>query len=156
MIQAKYLKFAGEFWEDFMVSYKLKENLFQEKIATVRIAHQGSYSLLQTANTIDFLPANLQLYVEVDFFNIHSDRDYTLIVNLIKKNLDAIPAYTTRVNIPARHLTYKMGGLGKTQGNFDFNIVIEEEGDYVFYFSFNDENNQSLDTYYQYISIIKE
>ncbi|QBX08543.1 hypothetical protein JavanS277_0022 [Streptococcus satellite phage Javan277] len=49
-----------------------------------------------------------------------------------------------------------MGELGKTQGNFDFNIVIEEEGDYVFYFSFNDENNQSLDTYYQYISIIKE
>ena len=50
-----------------MVTHKLKDDLFREKIATVRIAHQGSNSLIQTVNTIDYLPANLTLYAEVDF-----------------------------------------------------------------------------------------
>lgn len=139
-----------------MVTHKLKDDLFREKIATVRIAHQGSNSLIQTVNAIDYLPANLTLYAEVDFFNILSNYSYTLSVDLIKHTFETIPSYVTRVNIPTHQLSYKVGQLGKTQGSFDFNIVIEDEGDYAFIFSLKNEKGQVLDIYHQFISISKE
>ncbi|MER0122387.1 hypothetical protein ABPH35_02110 [Streptococcus sp. ZJ93] len=139
-----------------MTAIPLKENLFKAKIAAVRIAHSGDNSLLPTANTIDFLPATLPLYAEIDFFNIISDYDYTLSVSLITESLHTIPVHATRVNIPAYQMSYKSGTLGKAQGNIDFNIILESEGDYLFLFTFLDISGEVLDTYYQYLTIVKE
>lgn len=139
-----------------MTSIPLKPNLFKEKIASVRVAHQGSNSLLQTANTLDFLPSTIHLYAEIDFFNILSDTNYTLSISLITDPLNTTLLHATRVNIPAYQMSYKTGDLGKAQGSVDFNVALEKEGDYLLFFAFQNSNGELLDGYYQYLTISKE
>lgn len=137
-----------------MVNIPMKPNPFNEKITAVKLINSSTGEFFNTVSSFDFFPGTISLIAVVDFFNVKPNKNYSLSISVHLENGTSYPIHATRIFIPREQLIApNLDGFGKATGNFDFNLTIEQPGDFYLFFAFIPEGStQHSDTFYSYHS----
>lgn len=136
-----------------MTSIPMKPNLFQEKMTGLKLLNQSTGQFLGSLNNLDLYPASLPVIADIDFFNLKANTNYILTVTAHFPDGTNYPVHATRVNIPEENLSFKTSeGYGKANGNFLFNLTLNNPSDMLLYFILIDETGAPVDDVYSYHS----
>mgnify|MGYP000912891077 CR=1 FL=1 len=127
---------------------------FNEKIANISLIHLESMQPMTTASTLDEFPGS---FVDVDLFNIKSNRKYQIqVFSQNDKQLEEQLIHVSNVYVPEEEFIIYDKGYGISIGSFPFSFTARFEGNYKISFRLYDTDAQKeLDEFNRYIYLYK-
>ncbi|RKV84575.1 MAG: hypothetical protein D8H99_41840 [Streptococcus sp.] len=130
---------------------------FNEKIANISLIHLESMQPMTTASTLDEFPGSFAIGVDVDLFNIKSNRKYQIqVFSQNDKQLEEQLVHVSNVCVPEEEFIIYDKGYGISIGSFPFNFTAQFEGGYKISFRLYDiDARKELDEFNRYIYLYK-
>ena len=130
---------------------------FNEKIANISLIHLESMEPMTTASTLDEFPGSFAIGVDVDPFNIKSNRKYQIqVFSQNDKQLEEQLVHVSNVYVPEEEFIIYDKGYGISIGSFPFSLTAQFEGDYKICFKLYDiDARKELDVFNRYIYLYK-
>ncbi|HEO6600166.1 hypothetical protein [Streptococcus agalactiae] len=129
---------------------------FKEKIGAFRIYNAENNKPLCVANSTDGFPIQIDIYAEIDFFNIKPDSNYFFQI-AVKFNNDNHSEPTTihqgDINVPKDLIGFEtITGYGKVTANFKTHLLVKNSSDCYFHSILfkNREEELKLDERFDY------
>ncbi|MFM0761344.1 hypothetical protein P7J38_03395 [Streptococcus suis] len=118
-----------------MVSIPIEFDSFKEKISSVRIADINGHDIA-TTNYFNRFPTAINLYCDLELFNINPQKEYSLIIfSKYSKDQSVETLLAINVNIDLTSIVQLNNGIGKSSISFDFKWLLSQQGDYKLQFA---------------------
>ncbi len=143
-----------------MVSHKLKDNLFFEKIGNITYRRKDNNDVLNSVVYSSKFPYSIDLTVQVDLFNVKPETEYMLIIISLDKQLDQEYQVVSRFVTKTENMLLNENdkNIGNIVLYYDTTLSAKIPKDKVLHCMLMEVSNQSkvLDDHYTYLTFVKE
>lgn len=141
-----------------MTSIKMKDDLYKEKIGSVKIRRKDTDEILNSVIYSNIYPFTIRVNAQIDFFNVKSDHSYLIIIYSMSERENKSEVMSIIYTDKSDMVLDKNSQFGKTTGYFDFNLTAYQPQDTLIYCVLIDteQSEKPIDDNYTYLTFTQE